>query len=82
MKTHTTKKDLNRFKEIIAIDYALYNEHFSKKIPTYYNAGVYGWNYDVWIINGFALIYGDRNCKTSKTLTLDTYDTWLSENVL
>lgn len=28
--------------------------------PTYYNAGVYGWNYDVYIVDKYALCTGYR----------------------
>lgn len=80
MKEKTTIENLKRFKDIIRIDYKLYQRHFEgKEKPTYYNAGKYGHNFDVFIIEGYALIYGDRPIKTAEKLTLDNYDQWLKQ---
>ena len=80
MEKQTTVKNLRRFKDVIRIDYKLYQKHFEgKKKPVYYNAGKYGHNFDVFIIEGYALIFGDRPIKTTLKLTLENYDEWLKQ---
>lgn len=52
MKKETTIEWLrNNFKNIIVVPYEALHFGLSYKQPEYYNAGVYGWNYDAYMID-------------------------------
>jgi len=67
-----TKKDVLRITkgEVYSIGYckAQYLLNYSRKVG--YNAGVYGWNYDVYIVGDDTIITGYRPFKCKK---IDSY---------
>ena len=60
MKIKETRKSIMNRYRCVAIGYcdAYYLLHGF--YPTYYTSGVYGWNADVYIINGVAIVTGYR----------------------
>lgn len=61
MKFKTTKKAVNeKYRYIICIGYADLQHLLAHIEPTAYTAGVYGWNADIYIINGVAIVTGYR----------------------
>ena len=50
-KRKITRKEVKRFKNIISIGYCELANLLYFKNPDYYNTGVYGWNYNGYIIN-------------------------------
>lgn len=66
MKIQTTSKNLKE--RYILINCCQAPNNFLNALKqhsetTYYNAGVYGWNYDVYIFGRYALIQGYRTFK-------------------
>lgn len=61
MKFKTTKKAVNEgYNNIICVGYADLHYLLNQLEPTAYTAGVYGWNADIYIINGVAIVTGYR----------------------
>jgi hypothetical protein len=59
----TGKEIKNRFNKILSTGYCNMYYLLRGHDPTYYNYGVYGWNYDVYIINDIAIVTGYRTFK-------------------
>lgn len=61
MKFKTTKKQINQnYNSVICIDYCQAQYLLNCIYPDAYNSGVYGWNADVYIIDGVAIVTGYR----------------------
>lgn len=63
-KTHITRKALNQnFRKVFSCGYCDLQRIMEGKEATYYNAGVYGWNFDAYIdyANDIAITTGYRN---------------------
>ena len=59
MKFKTTKKEIySNFKNVICVGYCELDNLLTNHDPIAYNAGYYGWNYDVYDINGVAIVTG------------------------
>ena len=57
MKFKTTRKQINsNFKNVISIGYCDAQYLLQGRKPIAYNAGYYGWNCDIYDINGVAII--------------------------
>lgn len=68
MKMEITSKKLKRMYRVYRVNSSEIQYSFLGKPPKFYNSGVYGWNYDVYIIDDFkdiAIITGYRafNCE-------------------
>ena len=68
MKTEITSKKLKENYRVYRADSSRVQGSFLGKYPTFYNSGIYGWNYDVYIpdeFRGIAIIAGYRcfNCE-------------------
>lgn len=63
MKTKITCKQLKEhFKNVIEVGYCDLQYLLYYKDPLYYNSGVYGWNFDCYIVNSTTcIITGYRN---------------------
>ena len=61
MKVQTTKKTVkNNYSKIIRIGYCDMQTLLSLEEPFAYTAGVYGWNANIYDLNGIALVTGYR----------------------
>ena len=61
MKFKTTKKAINEvYRNIICVGYADLQDLLTHIEPMAYTCGVYGWNADIYIINGVAIVTGYR----------------------
>ena len=61
MKTQTTQKYIkSSYKSIIQVGYSVLQNLLKYKQPWYYTAGTYGWNADVYVIKGVAIVTGYR----------------------
>lgn len=61
MKFKTTKKAVNAgYNNIICVGYADLHYLLNQLEPTAYTAGVYGWNADIYNINGVVIVTGYR----------------------
>lgn len=61
MKVQTTKKAVkNNYSKIIRIGYCDLQTLLSLEEPFAYTAGVYGWNANIYGLNGIALVTGYR----------------------
>lgn len=61
MKFKTTKKAINQnFNRVICIGYCDAQYLLQGKNPIAYNSGVYGWNCDIYDVNGVAIATGYR----------------------
>ena len=61
MKFKTTRKQINQnFNSVICIAYCDAQYLLRGKNPIAYNEGYYGWNYDLYDINGVAIVTGYR----------------------
>lgn len=59
MKTKTTRNQLKKyFNNIISVPYCRLNKLLSYEDAIFYNAGINGWNYDVYSINGDCIVTG------------------------
>lgn len=66
MKTKITSKELKRrFDKIISIGYCSAQKLLRNHSPIWYNCGVYGWNYDAYLIEGVCIVTGYRSTPTS-----------------
>ena len=61
MEFKTTKKQINQnYQNVICVGYCELDYLLSNQEPIAYNSGVYGWNCDVYDINGVAIVTGYR----------------------
>ena len=61
MKFKTTRKQINQnYNSVISIGYCDAQYLLQGKKPIAYNAGYYGWNYDLYDVNGVAIVTGYR----------------------
>lgn len=61
MKERTTMKYIKQnYKKIINVRYCKLQNFLKHETPKYYTAGVYGWNADIYIFKGIALVTGYR----------------------
>ena len=61
MKVQTTKKAVkNSYNKIVCVGYCGLQKLLVLEKPVAYTAGVYGWNADVYDLDGIALITGYR----------------------
>ena len=61
MKFKTTRKQINKnYNSVISIGYCDAQYLLQGKNPIAYNAGYYGWNYDLYDVNGVAIVTGYR----------------------
>jgi len=80
MKYKTTAKELKAgYHKIISVGYCDLQSLLSYKNPVAYSSGVYGWNFDVYDINGIAIVTGyrrmpEKNSKASYDL-IKQYET-------
>ena len=59
MKFKTTRKEINQnYKNVICVGYCQAQDLLRGKNPIAYNAGVYGWNADIYDVNGVAIVTG------------------------
>jgi hypothetical protein len=62
MKYKTTAKELKSgYYNIISVGYCELQTLLNYKSPIAYSAGTYGWNFDVYDINGIAIVTGYRS---------------------
>ena len=60
MKTRITRNDIKTFNIRLSIPYATLQSLLSYVEPIGYNAGIYGWNFDCYDIDGVLLMTGYR----------------------
>lgn len=61
MEFKTTRKEMERnFKRIIKIGYCQVNRLLSFEKADAYTAGAYGWNADIYLFDGVAIVTGYR----------------------
>lgn len=61
MKSKTTKKAIKEnYRKIIYVGYAELQQLLKCTEPIAYTAGVYGWNADIYTIDGVAIVTGYR----------------------
>ena len=61
MKFKTTRNQINQnYNSVISIGYCEAQYLLQGKNPIAYNAGYYGWNCDIYDINGVAIVTGYR----------------------
>ena len=60
MKNRLTRNDIKTFNNRLSIPYATLQSLLSYIQPFGYNAGVYGWNFDCYNIDGVLLMTGYR----------------------
>lgn len=66
MKKHTTMKSItNNFSKVYQTGYCSLQNIFRHEEPAYYNAGVYGWNCDIYVNyeKDLAITTGYRNMR-------------------
>lgn len=62
MKYKTTAKELKEgYYKIISVGYCDLQSLLSYKSPIAYSKGIYGWNFDVYDIEGVAIVTGYRS---------------------
>lgn len=66
MKFKTTKQIKQNYYNIISVGYCDTQHLLQFESPVAYNSGIYGWNYDLYEINGVALITGYRPFNTKR----------------
>lgn len=73
MKYKTTIKEVkNGYHTIIDVGYCNLQSLLEYDEPVAYNAGIYGWNFDVYDIDGVAICTGYRNMPSKNSNT--SYD--------
>lgn len=64
MKKHTSMTDITRnYKKVFRCGYCDLQYIMRCHAPQFYNAGVYGWNCDVYTIGNIAITTGYRNMR-------------------
>lgn len=62
MKNFTTSPAVSRnYSTVLKIPYCALQSLLSHETPVSYNRGLYGWNYDVYAVDGVAIVTGYRN---------------------
>ena len=62
MKTRVTKKHvLNYYDNILHLGYCDLQTLLNRFSPQYYTCGVYGWNADIYVIDGMCICTGYRS---------------------
>lgn len=62
MKFETTRKAIvNHYSKVYSVGYCGAQYLFRGMSPVAYNAGVYGWNFDLYDVGGVAICTGYRN---------------------
>lgn len=68
MKYKTTAKDLKAgYKYIISVGYCNLQSLLSYEQPIAYSSGTYGWNFDIYDVNGVAIATGYRGMPSKNT---------------
>lgn len=68
MKYKTTAKELKEgYHKIISVGYCGLQSLLSYKSPVAYSKGIYGWNFDVYDIDGVAIATGYRGMPSKNT---------------
>ena len=60
MKARVTKRKVMNETYCISVPYCALQDLLTYESPVYYTAGVYGWNADVYLIDGLAIVTGYR----------------------
>lgn len=60
MKVRTTKRKVMNETWCISVPYCALQDLLTYESPIYYTTGVYGWNADVYMIEGLAIVTGYR----------------------
>jgi hypothetical protein len=69
MKYKTTVKDLKAgYYHIISVGYCELQWLLNYKTPVAYSCGTYGWNFDVYDINGVAIVTGYRSMPSKNSI--------------
>ena len=62
MKFHVTRKEIKEnYYRVLQTGYCSMSHLLMGKQPIAYNAGLYGWNFDLYDVNGIAITTGYRN---------------------
>ena len=73
MKTKTTRNQLTKyFNNIISVPYCSLQKLLSYEDAKFYNAGINGWNCDVYTVNGDCIVTGYRTFGTPAPYELIT----------
>lgn len=59
--TNKFVKEIYGTKNIVNIRYCYIDKWLHRLSPMFYTCGIYGWNYDVYNLGGFAICQGYRN---------------------
>lgn len=80
MKFQTTRKAIvNGSNRLVYAPYAGLQYLLQYHDPVAYTAGVYGWNFDVYEINGLTICTGYRNMPGRRANNIDEYERRASE---
>ena len=74
MKFKTTSKKIKEIytrNNILEISYCDLQNLLKYENPTAYNSGVYGWNYDLYEVDGVAIVTGYRSMPTGKNFNYE-----------
>ena len=75
MKNRLTRNDIKTFNIRLSIPYATLQSLLSYIEPIGYNAGIYGWNFDCYNIDGVLLMTGYRTIgKTVERSIINKYE--------
>lgn len=73
-KRKVTGKWLKDNLNCISVGYCDLQYLLQYESPLYYNCGVYGWNYDVYVIGNYALCTGYRGMPSTVKTVKNKYD--------
>lgn len=80
MKFQTTRKAIvNGSNRLVYAPYAELQYLLRYHDPVAYTAGIYGWNFDVYEINGLTICTGYRNMPGRRANNIDEYERRASE---
>ena len=75
MKFKTTRKEIvNNYSNIRAVGYCDLYYLLSFKNPSAYTCGVYGWNFDVYALDGLTICTGYRNMPGKAAQSIKEYE--------
>lgn len=61
MKVQITRREImESFHKVIEVGYCGLQFLLTYETPQYYTAGIYGWNADIYIVGGVAIVTGGR----------------------
>lgn len=68
MVVKVTQKQVKEIygEKIISVPYCTWQSILRPFDPFAYNAGIYGWNFDIYDVGGWAIVSGYRTIKTEK----------------